>query len=103
MPVEFLSDDQAARYGHYVGDPSPAQLARYFYLDDTDQALINRRRGRHQRLGFADEFTPLGSSNPRMADLPISICAVLLAAACNIGLEPLIRPDIPALTRRRLE
>ncbi|KAB8139752.1 Tn3 family transposase [Chloroflexia bacterium SDU3-3] len=57
----------------------------------------------HARTGFADEFTPLGSSNPRMADLPISICAVLLASACNIGIEPLIRPDIPALTRRRLE
>ena len=57
----------------------------------------------HYRTGFADEFTPLGSSNPRMADLPISICAVLLASACNIGLDPLVRADIPALTRRRLE
>jgi TnpA family transposase len=25
-----------------------------------------------------------------------------LAEACNIGLEPLVRPDIPALTRARL-
>ncbi len=32
----------------------------------------------------------------------ISICAVLLAEACNIGLEPLVRQNIPALTRHRL-
>ena len=37
-----------------------------------------------------------------MADLAISVCAVLVAEACNIGLEPLVRPDVPALTRSRL-
>lgn len=34
--------------------------------------------------------------------LPTSICAVLIAEACNIGLEPLVRSDVPALTRGRL-
>ena len=38
----------------------------------------------------------------RVDDLPTSVCAVLLAEACNIGLEPLIRGDNPALTRNRL-
>ena len=38
----------------------------------------------------------------RVTDLAISLCAVLLAEACNIGLEPLVRPDVPALTRGRL-
>jgi hypothetical protein len=37
-----------------------------------------------------------------VSDLPLSICAVLVAEACNIGLEPLVQPDIPALTRDRL-
>jgi TnpA family transposase len=35
-------------------------------------------------------------------DLTISICAVLLAEACNIGFEPLVRGDLPALRRSRL-
>lgn len=52
--------------------------------------------------GFADEFTHVSESNARAADLGVSICAVLLAEACNIGLEPLIKHQVPALTRHRL-
>jgi len=52
---------------------------------------------------FAGAFTHISEGNARVYDLTMSICAVLLAEACNIGLQPLIRPDIPALTRGRLE
>lgn len=52
--------------------------------------------------GFADEFTHVSESNARAEDLGVSICAVLLAEACNIGLEPLIKHQVPALTRYRL-
>ena len=38
----------------------------------------------------------------RVADFPISLAAVLVAESCNIGFEPLIRSDIPALRRDRL-
>jgi TnpA family transposase len=54
------------------------------------------------RTGFASEFAHLSQTNARIEDLHISTCAVLLAEACNIGLEPLVRPDVPALTRSRL-
>jgi TnpA family transposase len=37
-----------------------------------------------------------------VSDLDLSVCGVLLAEACNIGFEPLIRNDIPALSRSRL-
>jgi len=56
----------------------------------------------HARTGFADEFTHISEGRARVKDLPISLCAVLMAEACNIGLEPLMRPDIPALAPGRL-
>jgi TnpA family transposase len=52
--------------------------------------------------GFTAAFTHVSEGRARVADLATSICAVLLAEACNIGLEPLVRPDVPALTRERL-
>ncbi len=56
----------------------------------------------HAHTGFADEFTHVSESNARASDLSISICATLLAEACNIGFEPLIKHNVPALTRHRL-
>jgi hypothetical protein len=56
----------------------------------------------HARTGFAHAFTHISEGDTRVADLPVSLRAVLLAEACNIGLEPVVRSDIPALTRSRL-
>src|SRR5487761_1355256 len=53
MPVEFLTDDEAAIYGRYAGAPSQAELEKIFFLDDEDRALVDRRRGPHMKLGFA--------------------------------------------------
>jgi TnpA family transposase len=52
--------------------------------------------------GFASDFTHVNEHGARADDLPISVCAALLAEARNVGLEPLVRPEIPALTRARL-
>ena len=52
--------------------------------------------------GFAAEFRHVSEADARAADLDLSLCAVLLAEACNVGLEPLARADVPALTRGRL-
>ena len=56
----------------------------------------------HAKTGFLNEFTHISEVSASIADFPVSICAVLIAKACNIGLKPLIRQDIPALTRSRL-
>lgn len=55
-----------------------------------------------KRTNFISAFTHINEGNARAVDLDISICAVLLAQACNTGLEPFVREDIPALKRDRL-
>ena len=56
----------------------------------------------HQWTGFADQFTHISEGKSRATDLAVSVCAALMAEACNTGLEPLIKPNHPALTRDRL-
>ena len=56
----------------------------------------------HHRTGFAKEFTHISEEKSRVNDLPLSVCTVLLAEACNIGLEPIVNENVPALSRSRL-
>ena len=81
MPVDFLSAAQKARYGCYVGEPSEADLARCFYLDDTDIALIVRRRNDDAQLGFALQLTTaryLGTFLSDPANVPAGVVAQLV-------------------------
>jgi len=52
--------------------------------------------------GFLGEFTHVSEGAARAEDLGVSICAVLVAEACNIGLEPVVQASNPALSRARL-
>lgn len=56
----------------------------------------------HYQAGFSNEYAHISEEKSRVSDLSLSVCAVLLAEACNIGFEPIINKDIPALTRSRL-
>jgi hypothetical protein len=44
MPVDFLSDEQVARYGRFAAEPSPGELEMFFRLDE--RAPPNRLDGR---------------------------------------------------------
>lgn len=68
MPVEFLSDVEAAAYGRFSGPPSRAELERDFFLDDADRLLVDRRRRAHNRLGFAPQLTTVRSLGLFLAD-----------------------------------
>jgi Tn3 transposase DDE domain len=56
----------------------------------------------HGCTGFADEFTHISEGNARVENLALSLCAVLVAEACNIGIEPFVDPANPVLTHARL-
>lgn len=55
-----------------------------------------------QRTQFAQAFTHLSERQARVENFEVSLGAVLVAKACNIGFEPLIRFGVPALSRDRL-
>jgi hypothetical protein len=59
VPVEFLTDAQAATYGCYADPPSTTELDRCFLLDDKARGLIESKRLPHTRLGYGVQLTTL--------------------------------------------
>ncbi|MGW1641561.1 Tn3 family transposase [Streptomyces lavendulae] len=87
MPMEFLTDEQAEAYGRFVEEPTRPEMERFFYLDDVDRRLIGKRRGDHNRLGFALQMCTvryLGLFLEDPLDVPWSVVAYV---AEHLGVE----------------
>jgi len=69
MPVEFLSDLEAAAYGRFGKSVSQPDLERFFFLDDADRALVAKdARGAHNRLGYSLQLTSVRYIGRFLAD-----------------------------------
>lgn len=111
-----LPENDAVRF-ETVGDKTELVLSPLEALEEPPSliALRNEIRARMPRVdlpeilleiaartGCMEAFTHLTERTARAADLTTSLCAVLMAEACNTGPEPFVRQDTPALKRDRL-
>lgn len=56
----------------------------------------------HTHTGMFDRFTHITGSHVRRDDLDITLAALTVARSCNVGLVPVIKPGVPALSESRL-
>ena len=76
MPVEFLSDEQAAAYGRLPEVVSRAELERFFFLDDVDRGLVEAQRRDHNKLGFSLQLVTVrnvGAFLDDPLDVPVEV------------------------------
>ena len=69
VSCRWTSDQEAAAYGRYRGSVSQADLERFFFLDDADEALVARdARGDYNRLGYSVQLTTVRYVGRFLAD-----------------------------------
>lgn len=87
MPVQLLTSEQIAQYGHFAGEPSQIQLTRYFHLDDRDLKNVRSFYADHTRLGFAVQLGTVRFLGTFLTDLDEIPSSVISNVAKQINVE----------------
>lgn len=114
--IENWDDNQAVEIDTFAGkerivltplqklqEPESLRILRkrihgIFPNTDLPQLLLEVNRW----TGFMSSFRHISEAKSRINELPISVCALLISQACNIGLRPLVQDGVSSLERDRL-
>lgn len=103
MALDFLTVEQAARYGRYQGDPSPEQLTQFFTLSDADRSVTAGRRRPESQLGFAVQLGTLRFLGTFLSNPQETPAVVVEHVAQQLGLprQEFVRYALRAATRHQ--
>jgi hypothetical protein len=83
---DFLAAQQIELYGKFGAPPSDMELERFFFLDDGDRKLIDKRRDDPTKLGFALQLTTVRFLGTFLTD-PIDVPVVVMEyVAAQLGI-----------------
>ena len=101
-----FDDEGRLHLGSLETDPDPPSLdelrtrtSRLLPRVDLPEVLLEVA----DWTGYANAFESLAGGGSRLADLEVSVAALLVAQACNTGLTPVASSSVPALARDRLQ
>jgi hypothetical protein len=98
VPVEFLTDEQAAAYGAFGEVPTRPELERFFFLDD-DRDLIALRRSDGHRLGMAVQICTVRYIGTFLENDPLAV-ALFNHAVTWLRRNRVLLPGVSVLARQ---
>jgi len=101
MSVNFLTPEQVIQYGHYAGEPTLAQLAKYFHLDDGDMDYIKQLDKAHTQLGYAVQLGTVRFLGTFLTGLEEVPTAVIEYMAQQLDVDAAVWPEYGTYSRRR--
>ena len=101
-----FDDEGRLHLGSREADPDPPSLdelrtrtSRLLPRVDLPEVLLEVA----DWTGYANAFESLTGGGSRLADLEVSVAALLVAQPCNTGLTPVASSSVPALAQDRLQ